>query len=292
VVNPSDSFESTWPAAAVSEANRAAARAGIAWLTAQGILATIDEIRADAEEVVLSVAPGDVAITQAVTDSARQAAAAADRARLLAANPDQREETAETAEHLRKAVSEARDYAGNAERNARLLAQLALGVTAGASASDEIERVERALVAVIAPCGAPVPLKEDGAEFRSRDMSGLRTELAGLITRLLLDSHGAITIEVRKLPARRLGCEARGVDILTRFTVLPLPGPDDSSDGEFAAQTRELGWDPTDSVGVYERLFIGSVTIMEPTRLLIETIRQILGVADPTEIAISVSETG
>jgi len=170
----------------LQQANDDAARAARAWLLAVGLANEVNELRfGDVDPIP---APGLDALVARADHFSRKASAAADLAPLLAAAGD--EEVRLAMELLRAEYG-----ADEAERTARRVAEVALGVAAQLSACDRVYRLDRAAVAVLAPPaghGPRSPFCADGVELVGTGRAEHLVEMAGLLSRLLVDRGMAL----------------------------------------------------------------------------------------------------
>lgn len=173
----------------IQEAHDAAARASVAWLLAVGLAAEIDAIRfPDGFSPV--PAPG---LSGYVCDAERHsanAAFAADRVATLTMDPEASDATA-------TAASATLTAAVGAERSARRVAQLALGVSAHLIGDDRVERLDRAAVAVLFPPAGHrlrTRLSEDRIVLRAKVRPELVVEIAGVLCRALVERNTCVRL--------------------------------------------------------------------------------------------------
>ena len=171
------------------DANPSAARAGRAWLLAAGLAAEIERLRrplgrppiaAPGLEDLLEIAEGAAIGAHEEAVEAHEAA--------LAGDWDRAESSRESAQN----------FAELAERAARQIAMLALGVSAWHGSDLYIEATDRAAVTVLSPGIGLGQLRPGELELFATKRSELVPEIAGLLCVLLV----ARTLAVRVGPAR------------------------------------------------------------------------------------------
>ncbi len=139
------------PLKALAQANRYASRSSRAWLTGLGLLDALQTVAVAAGDVPVAT-PGVVQLREQLDDTARDAVRAADLI-LSVFNG----ESALTAAELKGQLKRCRVRGKDTNAIVRASAQLALGVTSHANATDEVMLLERAAVMVLArgvsPCG-------------------------------------------------------------------------------------------------------------------------------------------
>jgi hypothetical protein len=181
--------------ALLRRADDAAASAQRSWLLATGLAAEVDDIRFQGEDGPV-VAPGLDELRASADHSARNAAAAANRARALQGE-----------DSMLEAVEDVERAATEGARAGRSLAQLALGVSAHLWPSERVDRLDRAAVSVLAPPGQTerlVPVSSDGFVMRGTRRAEWAVAVAGLISRLLVERCQA---------ADFVGCDGRRVRV-------------------------------------------------------------------------------
>lgn len=111
--------------------------------------------------------------------------------------------------------------ANRAERRARDLAQLALGISAHLPGTYEVERIDRVCTAILHPpsgTGSTVPLYQDGLTVRVTSRRELVVELAGVICRLLLDRRSVAWLMVGEGADQGISLHIEPGDTLVAFT--------------------------------------------------------------------------
>jgi hypothetical protein len=277
--------------------NDAAARASRAWVLGLGLVQLIEA--AAARGSAPRQVPGMKALAAALEGAVESAVAGAEAAAALCqrlASPRLRAggHGASLAAHaqaderslVRRQLA-AGLAAGEAERIMRAIAQLALGVSAGAASSSEIERLARAAVSALHPPeghGPRAGLARDGLVFRSVTRDELAIEIAGLLARLLVERGARVRLRAaRGLPTLVIDVSADNA------LLLRVDGPLSDS---LRATLARAGW-PTARrrAGAPEplrRRWPSPVTLMIPARLVVRSLCDGLGLAKPALLRASV----
>jgi hypothetical protein len=194
---------------------------------------------------------------------------------------------------LRQAEREADEEAGRGvaamlecEAVVRKLAQLAFGVSAARAASDAIERMDRAGVAVFHPpkgLGRSVLLVEDGLSLLSTSRRELVIELAGVVCRLLIDRGARVTFRKRGGGAWRLDWTVDAQDTLVARTQSSAP--------RARPRLKTLGWTqgPKMTTGSFVQRWASPVTAILPAKLAVDTLFSVHGVRHPSELEVAVN---
>jgi hypothetical protein len=163
-----------------------------------------------------------------------------------------------------------------AERLVRSLAQLALGVTAQAAGTDNVYRLERAAVEALAPSGEVlVRLSSDGFSSRARNRPELGVELAGLVSRLMLEWSGSLIVRAPNCPPIALEVDQFGT-LRARLT--------SQTDGN-ANPLETLGWTHTWSCE-----WASPITLREPTELVLTTIFDAFGTESAAGVTVEIGD--
>ncbi len=171
--------------------NRWAARASCAWLTAQGLAAEIKRLR----RLDSTPAPGRKILLRRAESASLEAHEAAQLI-LTCSDDDDFDEWDRDEAAVRCA-----DRTLDAERAARQLAQLAMGVSSCHDGDPRNLRLDRAAVAVVCHPLTGASLRADGIEMFATTQEALLSEMAGLICRLIVEPNTTLLVGPVELEA-------------------------------------------------------------------------------------------
>ena len=167
----------------MQQANDLAAHVQRTWLMTAGLAAEIGHLRFQPEERIVP-APDLDALAEAADQAAARAHEVAERIGVL---------LRDGSDGVDAAGAELTAAAGEADRSARRVAQLGMGVSAHTLGGERIERLDRACVALLRPDGrAPTPTGADDVTLAGRTRVEVEVELAGMVCRLLVDRRPAL----------------------------------------------------------------------------------------------------
>jgi len=255
------------------------ARALQAWLTGRGLEAEIELLRWMSTSGPIA-APGLAVYIDRLGRSCIEACVFADKA------GDLWDQDLDTAAHdaMFDALERSIDAVSDAQMWTRRLAQLSLGVGAQVSWCHEVERADRAAaIALIRPVRYAEEQTSDSVTFTARRFAEFATELAGVLRRMIIGHPCTPTFRRSDGgPAFRLSC---GVDLADNVTLVLA---------EFGLGSDErlvqIGWTP--SHGQFIKQWDDPVDVVEPVRLTVETLRDILGVESPDQLAVTTGAVG
>jgi hypothetical protein len=256
------------------------------WLIAQGLVAVLDDLRARTTDTTPIPVPGTRKLLDQITDGVTEATNLLDAAVIKAESEDLASNRGAGGRFAPGRRSD-RDRAGDgqvpprleavgvsivaADRFARQVAQLVLGATSYLAGTDDVARVERAAVEVLAPVRGPkTPLTDDGIELFGADREQLQIEVAGTICRLLIDWGG--TVALRTPNGATIALEVSGDTLHV------------SLQGAEQIDTLNAGW-RSQGPGWFVRSWASPVTVAEAGREIVRVLFDILevpGAADVT----------
>jgi hypothetical protein len=256
------------------------------WLIAQGLIAVLGDLRERATDTAPIPVPGMRPlldqITAAVTDATNLLDAAVIRAerdditpnrgaggRFAPGRRSDRDRAGE--ERVPPRLKEIAVSIAATDRFARQIAQLVLGATSYLPGTDDVARLERAGVEVLAPVGGPkTPLSDDGVELFAVDRDQLQIEVAGMICRLLIDWGGVVVLTTPGGAMVRL--EVTG-DTL-RLWAEGVSGEPSMSDE---------GWS-SEGPDSFARSWASPVTVAEPASEIVRIFFEVLKVPNASEL--------
>jgi hypothetical protein len=271
----------------------ASSRIAHAWLVGKGLVAVVSDLQLRISDREAKVVPGFRVLLDALTNLVTDATNALDSS-VLGAELDEIEaeltETgglgARTQSDFDRAGAQGLDQdvvvhlAGvfAAERVVRQLAQLSLGVTSFAPGTDDVYRVERAAVEVLAPDAEPgIPLVDDGVQLFATDRDGLAIEIAGIVCRLLIDWGGAVVLRTASDQTLALTVDGDELTIV--------------AEGLDATRDRlEAGWKAIASEQMAKR-WPSPVTVSEPATEAVEILCDDFGVDRVERISAEIPTT-
>lgn len=277
-------------------ANDAAARAMRSWLIAVGLAAEIAGIcEGDAK---ITPAPGLAKLRTIADRAATQAAATADPAWDLAKsvkeyraaamtdpNPEAIKKMRQAEDQLLATRKKVFAFVEEAESATRRLAQLGFGISALHRSTPEIERLDRACVAVLHPPdghGIAVSLLRDGVSLMARSRDELKVEIAGIVCRLLIDRGTKARFEVPGPKGGWFEFVVEPGDVLAAFSELTSRG---SKVSVKHRKTNKAGGSKTQS-GLISK-WPSPVKVSEPADFAVAKLFDSFGLKRPNQLVVT-----
>ncbi len=260
---PTESITSAFDHQRINESAMFAAQA---WLTGRGIFDAIGDLRSNADGDPIP-APGVDEALDALTAASEAVCDTADTVDAITeSNAD-----AETIEAISSAHDRVLDATLDCRNSLRRLAQLCLGVTSMLSWSTAVARAERAAVATLVD--SAIRLEADTAclELLSTSAEELAVELAGVVSRIVLDHDTHLRLRSSSATAPELSLVTDSTGTLT------LTCPVAAIPNDVLPSLLTSGWEADE-----DRLtasWPSDLTVIEPVELIVETL-DTLGVAD------------
>lgn len=254
-------------------ANSAAASATQAWLTGRGLAVELEESRLDQEPIP---APGFDELLEELGVRCGDACNAAD-ATFSIINGTAPEVDFEAAI---ASTSRANDAVMLTQACLRRLAVLTLGVTSQCDGTDAIYRLERAATMVLHPFGENgIEAVDDGMTFRARYPAELVTELAGLLSRMIVDHDCSAVLRV----GDGAGAVTFSVDHVGYLAAVASGVPIAPEDADVRD---ELGWNE-------ERRLVAAwpdpATVIQPARAGIYVLEHLMGLGAPSDLVCTIT---
>ena len=259
----------------VNRINDAAGLATQAWLTGLGLCDAINDVRTSTDTEPIPV-PG---LGDALTRLMEATTAGCDTADLIGALDDPNSDP-ETIAAISSAAGRAMDAALDSQAAMRQLAQLCLGVTALLEWNSTVARAERAAVVTLVESAVPLAADSDMLALVSRSPEELYVELAGILSRIVLEHDTALTLTSTSATAFELILTTDSTGVLT----LTYPAAEASSDS--IPDLVEAGWN-TDHTALVAT-WPNDLTVIEPVELIVATLR-LMEITDPTDLRLAVS---
>lgn len=279
--------------------NDAAARAMRAWLTAAGLATEIEAIRDEHHEA--PPAPGLEDLRKIAERAARGAAIAADLAWglcqkvtkyshdiLASETPGTRiiKRLYEAEKQLFAAHKKTLGLAQEAERALRSLAQFGFGVSALLTGSSRVEQLGRACTAVLHPAedqGIAAPLQEDGVTLLAESRGELMVEIAGILSRLLIDRETKVRFEAPGPGGCCFEFVVEEGDLLAGTYKASS-----TSSGPAEKRGRARGQKPRGSQNDLVQKWPSPVTVSQPAKIAVSSLFDASGIDRPSRITITV----